>query len=210
MFAGSRRLLLKLSFVVALVVFVLSFQPNSATASCSGYELEPGTACSQSCYDRVYCQAIECFQSSWAQGGNGEECCFWNNSARFCGPECPLFCAEPCPRMKLKDLITRYVEQGLRQGERTPAGPLSSRRQISPPSSKLKIPPPGWCSPWIGRRLFLGGGPGRRRGRVGGSAAAPASRKWVGDSTSPSAASSARRSRGRRRLLRGEGLAASQ
>lgn len=92
MTAGSRRSLLKLSFVVALFVFAFSLQPTPATASCS-YEVSGN--CSQGCYERIYCQAIECFQQSWAQGGNGEECCFYNNSARFCGPDCPLFCAEP-------------------------------------------------------------------------------------------------------------------
>jgi hypothetical protein len=92
MLADSRRLLLKLSFVVAMVALVLSFQPTPATASCS-YEVSGN--CSQSCYDQVYCDAIACFHQSWAQGGNGEECCFYNNFARFCGPDCPLFCAEP-------------------------------------------------------------------------------------------------------------------
>lgn len=93
MSTGSPRLLLKLSFVVAMVVVLLSIQPQPATASCSyGGYLEN---CSSSCYDQVYCEAIECFQQSWAHGGNGEECCFYNTSARFCGSGCPLFCAEP-------------------------------------------------------------------------------------------------------------------
>jgi hypothetical protein len=93
MSANSRRLLLKLSFAVALVVVLLSFQSKPATASCSYGD--PGPNCSQSCYDQVYCDAIECFHQSWASGGNGEECCFYNNYARFCGSGCPLFCAEP-------------------------------------------------------------------------------------------------------------------
>lgn len=91
--SGSRRLLFKLSFVVAMVVFLLSFQPKPADAFCTygGYLQN----CSRSCYDQVYCDAIECFQQSWALGGNGQECCFYNNYARFCGSGCPLFCAEP-------------------------------------------------------------------------------------------------------------------
>ncbi|HEV8581985.1 MAG TPA: hypothetical protein VGX68_23185 [Thermoanaerobaculia bacterium] len=93
MFAGFPRLLLKLSFVVAMAVFLVPFQPKPAAASCTYGD--PGPNCSQSCYDQVYCEAIECFQQSWAQGGNGEECCFYNNYARFCGSGCPLFCAEP-------------------------------------------------------------------------------------------------------------------
>ena len=32
--------------------------------------------------------------------------------------------------MKLKDLITRYVEQGLRQGERSPSGPRRRRSEL--------------------------------------------------------------------------------
>ncbi len=95
MFAGSRKLLLKLSLVVAMVVFVLSFEPKPATASCSGFQVDPCSNCSQSCYDQVYCQAIECFHQSWASGGNGSECCGYNIGAQFCGPDCPLFCAEP-------------------------------------------------------------------------------------------------------------------
>jgi hypothetical protein len=94
MLADSRRLLLKLSFVVALVFLALAFQPRPATAYCT-YGGTLGPSCSKSCYDRVYCQAIACFQESWANGGDGEECCFYNNSARFCGSGCPLFCAEP-------------------------------------------------------------------------------------------------------------------
>lgn len=94
MLAGSRRLLLKLSFLVAMVALLLSFQPRAAAASCT-YGGDPGPNCAQSCYDQVYCEAIDCFHQSWAQGGNGEECCFYNNWARFCGPDCPLFCAEP-------------------------------------------------------------------------------------------------------------------
>ena len=92
MLTASRKLLLKLSFVVAMVVFLLSFQPKPVTASCSFGD--PGPNCSQSCYESVYCQAIECFQQSWAHGGNGEECCFYNTYAQFCGSGCPLFCAE--------------------------------------------------------------------------------------------------------------------
>jgi hypothetical protein len=91
MSADSRKLLLKLSLVVAMIVLVLSFQPKAATASCGyGYA---GPNCSQSCYDQVYCEAIDCFHQSWARGGNGEECCYYNQSAQFCGSGCPLFCA---------------------------------------------------------------------------------------------------------------------
>jgi hypothetical protein len=95
MFADSRGLLLKLSFVVAMVVVSLSFQPQPATAYCT-YQGYAGPNCMvQGCYDQVYCQAIDCFQQSWARGGNGEECCGYNDFARFCGSDCPLFCAEP-------------------------------------------------------------------------------------------------------------------
>ena len=93
MSAGSPRLLLKLSFVVAMVGVLLSSQPRPVAASCAyGGSL---SNCSRSCYDQVYCEAIDCFHASWAQGGNGEECCFYNNMARFCGSGCPLFCAQP-------------------------------------------------------------------------------------------------------------------
>jgi hypothetical protein len=94
MSASSRKLLLKLSFVVAMVVFLLSFQPKQADAFCT-YGGYLASNCSRSCYDQVYCEAIECFHQSWAQGGNGEECCFYNTYARFCGSGCPLFCATP-------------------------------------------------------------------------------------------------------------------
>lgn len=94
MSARSKRLLLKLSFVVAVVVVLLSSQPRPAAAYCS-YGGSLSGSCSRSCYDQVYCDAIDCFHQSWAQGGNGEECCFYNNMARFCGSGCPLFCAEP-------------------------------------------------------------------------------------------------------------------
>jgi hypothetical protein len=95
MSTGSRKLLLKLSLVVAMVAFLLSFPTKPATASCT-YDGYAGPNCMvQGCYDRVYCQAIECFQQSWANGGNGEGCCSYNTSARFCGSDCPLFCAEP-------------------------------------------------------------------------------------------------------------------
>jgi hypothetical protein len=95
MLTGSRRLLLKFSFVVAMVVFMLSFQPKSATAYCT-YQGDLGQNCVvEGCYDEVYCQAIDCFHRSSARGGNGSECCFYNNSARFCGSDCPLFCAAP-------------------------------------------------------------------------------------------------------------------
>lgn len=94
MLAGSRRLLLKLAFVVAMVVFVLSFHPKTVNASCT-YGGYLGPNCSASCYNQVYCEAIACFQESWASGGDGEECCFYNTSARFCGSSCPLFCATP-------------------------------------------------------------------------------------------------------------------
>jgi hypothetical protein len=91
MFTGSRRLFLRLSFIVALVVLALSSQPRLAIADCT-YEVEPGSACLQSCYQPVYCEAIQCFQLSWATGGNGSECCHYNRRAQFCGPDCPLFC----------------------------------------------------------------------------------------------------------------------
>ena len=91
----SRRLLTKLSLVMAMVVFLLSLQLEPATASCTPFQVDPSSDCSQSCYDQVYCDAIECFHQSWSHGGNGQECCFYNTSARFCGSECPLFCAEP-------------------------------------------------------------------------------------------------------------------
>jgi hypothetical protein len=94
MFTGSRRLFLRLSFIVALVVLALSFQPRLAVAECT-FEVDPYSNCSQSCYQRVYCEAIQCFQLSWATGGDGSECCHYNYSARFCGSDCPLFCAEP-------------------------------------------------------------------------------------------------------------------
>ena len=87
--AGSRKMLWKLSFVVAALTFLLSFQPLTAAG---GFGVG---GCSQSCYQPVHDQAIACFQRSWANGGNGEECCFYNNRARFCGSGCPLFCAEP-------------------------------------------------------------------------------------------------------------------
>ena len=91
----SRKLLLKLSLVAAMVAFLLSVPSRPASAYCtySGYA---GPNCMvQGCYDQVYCQAIECFQQAWANGGNGEGCCNYNTSARFCGSDCPLFCAEP-------------------------------------------------------------------------------------------------------------------
>jgi hypothetical protein len=86
------RVQLKLLFVASLVVSLLSLHPKRATASCYNGSLED---CSAECYDQVYCDAIACFQASWAHGGNGQECCFYNTSARFCGSGCPLFCAEP-------------------------------------------------------------------------------------------------------------------
>jgi len=89
MSAGSRKMLWKLSFVVATLAFLLSFPPVTAAGGFGG------GSCSQTCYQRVYDQAIQCFQQSWANGGDGSECCFYNNSARFCGSGCPLFCAEP-------------------------------------------------------------------------------------------------------------------
>jgi len=93
MLAGSRRLLLKLAFVVAMAVSAFAFQPQPAEAVCSyGGTL---SNCFKSCYDNVYCDAIACFQDSWANGGSGEECCWYNEMARFCGSGCPLFCAEP-------------------------------------------------------------------------------------------------------------------
>ena len=95
MLTRSRRLLLKLSFVAAMAVCSLSFPSRTANASCT-YSGSPGGNCQvQNCYDQVYCQAIECFQQSWANGGNGEECCYYNTMARWCGSDCPLFCAEP-------------------------------------------------------------------------------------------------------------------
>jgi hypothetical protein len=93
MSAGTRRLLAKLSLVVAMTVFLLSFQAKTASAVCTyGRTL---SNCSRTCYDQVYCEAMECFRQSWAQGGNGEECCDYNTMARFCGSGCPLFCATP-------------------------------------------------------------------------------------------------------------------
>jgi hypothetical protein len=81
--------------VVAMVAFLISVPatPASATFTYSGYA---GPNCMvQGCYDQVYCDAIECFHQAWAQGRSGEECCGYNNTARFCGSDCPLFCAEP-------------------------------------------------------------------------------------------------------------------
>jgi hypothetical protein len=95
MIAGSRRLLLKLSLVVVMVVFALSVPSKPATASCT-YTGNPVGDCQvQGCYDQVYCDALDCFHQSWANGGTGEECCYYNNYARFCGADCPLFCATP-------------------------------------------------------------------------------------------------------------------
>lgn len=95
MFAGSRRLMLKLSFVVAMVVLALSVQAQPASAQLCTFGGDPGPNCSKSCYDRVYCRAIACFNQSWQNGGDGSECCHYNLSAQFCGSGCPLFCAEP-------------------------------------------------------------------------------------------------------------------
>ena len=95
MSVGSRRLLAKLSLVTVMVVFVFSFQPAPAPASCT-YTGYAGPNCMvQGCYDQVYCDAIACFQQAWANGWSSEGCCNYNISARFCGSDCPLFCAEP-------------------------------------------------------------------------------------------------------------------
>lgn len=85
----------KATLIKAALVLTLAFALPSPSSSltCSGYPVSGN--CSQGCYDQVYCDAIACFQDAWAHGQNGESCCFYNTMARFCGPDCPLFCAEP-------------------------------------------------------------------------------------------------------------------
>ncbi|HEV2844606.1 MAG TPA: hypothetical protein VG477_07155 [Thermoanaerobaculia bacterium] len=93
MFSGSRKLLLKFSFLVAMVVLALSVPTQPAFAQFCTFDGDAGEDCLvQGCYDQVYCRAIACFQRSWANGGDGSECCFHNFSAQFCGSSCPLFC----------------------------------------------------------------------------------------------------------------------
>ncbi len=94
MIAGSRRLLLKLSLVVVMVAFALSVPSKPATASCT-YTGSPDNCAVQGCYDQIYCDALDCFHQSWANGGTGEECCYYNTMAQWCGSGCPLFCAAP-------------------------------------------------------------------------------------------------------------------
>jgi hypothetical protein len=94
MLAGSRRLLVKLSFVTAMTVLALSLPSKTASAACT-YGGHPSNCQVQGCYDEIYCEAIACFQESWANGGNGEECCYYNTLARWCGSGCPRFCATP-------------------------------------------------------------------------------------------------------------------
>lgn len=90
-----RRLLLRVSVVLVMLTFLLSLQSPPTKASCT-FEGETGPNCLvQGCYENVYCDAIACFHQAWAEGRNGEECCFYNQMARFCGSDCPLFCAEP-------------------------------------------------------------------------------------------------------------------
>ena len=53
-------MLLKLAFLVAMVVVLLSVPTKQATASCTYTGGANGNCMVQGCYDQVYCQAIEC------------------------------------------------------------------------------------------------------------------------------------------------------
>lgn len=77
------RISLRLSVLVVTLFLLFSFQFQPSV------EAFPG--CSESCFQRCYDNWLDCIDTS---GGNYAACCHYNGCARFCGDDCPLFCAE--------------------------------------------------------------------------------------------------------------------
>lgn len=81
----SRRskISLRLSVLVVMLFLLFSFPSQPSVKAFPG--------CSESCFQRCYDNWHDCMV---ANGGNYAACCFYNDCARFCGDDCPLFCAE--------------------------------------------------------------------------------------------------------------------